>query len=102
MMNWKPRVRSDSASDRQRERIETRIASGQHHEALVNAVDRQHAGGIGADAEQARLPERDQPGVAEQQIDAERGHAVDRDLRREAHVVDAEIRRQRDRDGEQA
>ena len=88
-------------ADDERERHRDQDRERQHHDEVVKAVDRQHAGRIGADAEQRRLPERDQAGVAEQQIDADGGHAVDRDLRREAHVVDAEKRRQRDRGGEQ-
>ena len=69
MMNWKPRVRSDSAPMTSANTIETRIASGQTMKALVTPDDGQHAGGIGADAEERRLAEGDQPGIAQQQID---------------------------------
>ena len=101
MMNWKPRVRSERLPIASANSIETSMASGQTTKALVSAEDREHAGGVGADAEQSGLSEGDQPGIAEQEVDTERGHAVDRDLGGEARVVDAETGRQHDRDGEQ-
>jgi hypothetical protein len=86
MMNWKHRHHNGERPG---------------HEGVGEAVDRQHARGVGPDAEQRRLSEGDQPAIAEQKVDAERRHAVDRDLRREPGVISAAIGRQHDRDGEQ-
>ncbi len=89
----RPDRKRDQHGDQYRERPDD--------ERVGQAEDGEHAGGIGADPEQRRLPERDQPGIAEQQVYAERGHAVDRDLGGEARVVDAENGRQHDRGREQ-
>ena len=88
-------------SDRQCEQHRYQNGERPGHEGVTEAVDRQHARGVGADAEQRRLPEGDQPAIAEQKVDAERRHAVDGDLRRESGVIGAAIGRQHDRDGEQ-
>ena len=44
---------------------------------------------VGADREESRLPEREQPRVAEQQIEAEREHREDQDLHREIDRIAA-------------
>jgi hypothetical protein len=91
------RERSDTQCDQHRDRHR----AGPDHDGLGDAVDRQHSGRVGADAEQGGLSESDEPGIAEQQVDAERGHAVDCDLGRKARVVGAEIGRHHDRGREQ-
>jgi hypothetical protein len=101
MMNWKPRVRSEETSDRQREQHRNQDGERPRHERIGNAIDRQHARGVGPHAEQRRLSKRDQPGIAEQKVDAQRRHAVDCDLRGKADVIGAEVGGQYDRDGEQ-
>jgi hypothetical protein len=50
-------------------------------------VDREETGGVGADAEKSGLPQRQNPGIAERQVERHRKQDPDHDLGPEAQVI---------------
>ena len=100
-MNWNPAVLQRERADDQCEDHRHRRRGRPDDEGVGPARQREHARGIGADAEEGGLPEGDEPGIAEQQIDRKRRHAVDRDLRGKARVVDVAGEGHRQRDEQQ-
>ena len=55
-------------------------SGAERHDAVAVAGVDQRRAGIGGDAEQAGVAQRDQPGVAHQHVQAEREDRVDQDL----------------------
>ena len=69
-------------------------------EGIPHAVDRQQAGGVGAEPEERGVPQRHDSGVAEDQVEREREQPGDQDLRGEQQVLRKEEVHRNQRDPE--
>ena len=88
------RREDDAGDERHHERA-------RHDRQVAVAIVQQARAGVRGDAEQSRVPERHQPRVTDQHVDAEREDRVEQDLARDVHVVGAaHPERHRRQDGE--
>ena len=88
MMKPMPVARSASAANTA---VQPRLTTSAPMIAAVMAKPHreQIGGGIGGDAEQAGVTERDEAAVADQDVQAEREDGVEQDLARHVDVIDA-------------
>ena len=96
MMKAMPLVRRQTrADDAAATSADATSASGELHPAVADAVERQDADGVGADADEHRVAEADQAAVAEDQVEADRGDREDHDAREQRDVERLADQRQR-------
>ena len=98
-MKYTPLVRMQTMPVIQANTIETAIATGREIERVGDARGGQYPNGIGAQADERCLTERDQAAIADQQIERDRGDREHHDAR--AGIDEVMLRGQRSENGKQ-